>query len=70
MARPRPRRPNKNLNWRRKLLIKSKTKKRTNKGMIAMIPIFEKEETAAKIMNCNYLLTSDRIQLVNSITLN
>lgn len=70
MARQNPRRPNKSLNWRGKLPIKSKTKKRTNKGMIALIPIFEREETEAKIMNCDYLLTSDRIQLVNSITLN
>lgn len=68
MARQNPRRPNKNSRSGKPL--NAMAKKLTNRKLVRSVSIFDKDKTEAKVMNCDYLLESDRLELMASIKLN
>lgn len=45
-------------------------KKTSNRKLVRSVSIFDKDETETKVMNCDYLLESDRSELMASIKLN
>lgn len=72
MARPNPRRPNRSFRSARRLkgLPKEVLKNTSNRKLVRSVSIFDKDETEAKVINCDYLLESDRFELMASIKLN
>lgn len=68
MARQNPRRPKRNFRSGKRL--NALTKRLINRKLSRSVSIFDKDEAEDKVMNCDYLLESDRIDLINSMNLN
>ena len=68
MACQNPRRPKRNFRSGKRL--NALTKRLINRKLSRSVSIFDKDEAEDKVMNCDYLLESDRIDLINSMNLN